>query len=96
MFVLCGTFLLGFVPMWLKSSRLTAELSRARRQARADQIQITFANATMAARRGDYEPARQGTAMFFSLVTAEMDRGLGSALPPGAADALKPLEASTN
>lgn len=90
-FVLCGAFLVGFAPMWLKSNRLNKELVRTQRQARTDQMQITFANATLDARRGDYEPARQGMAKFFSLVTVEMDRGFGSALPDGASAELKPL-----
>lgn len=89
--VLCATFLVGFVPMWLKSSRLNAELFRAERQARVQQIQITFADATLDARRGDYEPARQRMADFFTLVNAELDRGIGSALPAGASVGLKPL-----
>jgi len=89
--VLLGVFLVGFVPMWLKSSRLNGELFRAERQLRLDQIQLTLANAALDTRRGDYEPARQGLANFFSLVTAEQDRGIGSALPAGASDELKPL-----
>lgn len=89
--VLCGTFLVGFVPMWLKSSRLNAELFRAERQARVQQIQITFADATLDARRGDYEPARQRMASFFTLVNAELDRGISSALPASAVVGLQPL-----
>jgi hypothetical protein len=90
-FVLCGTFLLGFAPMWLKSNRLNKELIRAQREARLEQIQIAFADAALDARRGDYEPARQRMASFFRLVAAEMDRSFGSALPDGAAAELKPL-----
>ena len=90
-FVLCGAFLIGFVPMWLKANRLNKELFRAQRAARLEQIQITFADAALDARRGDYEPARQRMASFFSLVTAEMDRGFGSAMPAGAEEKLKPL-----
>lgn len=90
-FVLFGTFLVGFVPMWLKSDRLNNELFRALREARIEQIQITFANAALDARRGDYEPARQGMTSFFNLVTTELDRGIASALPAGAAGDLKLL-----
>jgi hypothetical protein len=89
--VLCVVFLLGFVPMWLKSSRLNGELFRTGRQARVQQIQITFADAALDARRGDYEPARQRMAGFFTLVNAELDRGIGSALPASASEGLKPL-----
>lgn len=89
--ILCGAFLVGFVPMWLKSSRLSAELFRVERQARVLQIQITFADAALDARHGDYEPARQGMANFFSLVNTETDRGIGSALPTGTTENLKPI-----
>ncbi len=90
-FVLLGVFLVGFVPMWLKSTRLNGELFRAQQQARIQTIQITFADAALDARRGDYEPARQRMANFFTLVNAEMERGIGSALPANASDGLKPL-----
>jgi len=90
-FVLLGVFLVGFGPMWLKSSRLNGQLFRAERQLRLELIQLTFANAALEARRGEYEPARQNTASFFNLVTAEQDRGLDSALPAGSSDALKSL-----
>lgn len=89
--VLAGVFLVGFVPMWLKSNRLGGELFQAQSQARVEQIQITFANAALDARRGEYEPARQAMTSFFALVTAELDRGIGSALPSGSAEGLKPL-----
>lgn len=89
--VLAGVFLVGFVPMWFKSNGLNSELFRAQRQLRVDQIQITFANATLDARRGDYESARKGAADSFSLIRAELDRGIGSALPASATEGLKPL-----
>ena len=83
--VLSGVFLLGFVPMWLQSGRLEREVFVAAREARVDQIQLTFAHAALEARRGEYETARQGTARVFSLIRAELDRGIGSALPATAA-----------
>jgi len=89
--VLLVVFLAGFVPMWLKTNRLNSEVLSAQRQARVQQIQITFANAALDARRGDYEPARQGMTSFFTLATAELDRGIGSALPSSASEGLIPL-----
>jgi hypothetical protein len=80
-FVLLGVFLLGFVPMWLKSTRLDGELFRAQREVRLQQIQIMFADAALDARRGEYESARRVMANFFTVVAAEMDRDIGSALP---------------
>lgn len=88
---LLGTFLIGFVPMRLKSSRLNDELFRAQSHARVEPMQLTFANAALDARHGDYEPARRGMTSCFNLVTAELDRGIGSGLPPSASEGLKPL-----
>lgn len=90
-FVLTSVFLLGFVPMWLRSSGLKAELFRAQRETRVAQIQVAFANAALEARRGQYESARKGTAGAFTLIRSELDRGVGSALPTSAAVGLKPL-----
>jgi hypothetical protein len=90
-FVLLGVFLVGFVPMWFKATRLNGELFRAQQQARMQTIQITFADAALDARRGDYEPARQRMANFFTLVNTEQNRGIGSALPASASEGLKPL-----
>jgi hypothetical protein len=89
--VLLAAFCAGFVPMWLRSSRLTGELHRTQQELRRTQLQITLACAALDARRGDYEAARQGAANFFSLVTAELDRGIGSALPLNARTGLQPL-----
>jgi hypothetical protein len=84
-------FLAGFVPMWVKSSRLERNLHTAQVELRLKALQITLANASLDARRGDYEPARQGMTSFFNLLTAELDRGSASALPAGAPGKLQPL-----
>ena len=54
--VLLIVFLIGFVPMRLKSGRLTRELVRTQTALRLETIRLTFANAELDARRGDYEP----------------------------------------
>ena len=89
--VLLAVFLIGLVPMWLKSGRLAGELHRERRELRQTAMQLTLAYAALDARRGDYEAARRGTAAFFSLVTEELDRGFDSALPANARPELQPL-----
>jgi hypothetical protein len=89
--VLFVAFLAGLGPMWLKSGRLARELNRAQAALRLETIQLTLATAALDARRGDYEPARKGMTSFFNLVTAELDRGIGSALPSGAPGELQPL-----
>lgn len=89
--VLLTAFAVGFVPMWLKSSRLNAELFRVSRAERVQQIQLSLADAALDARRGEYEPARQRLTNFFTLVTTELNRGISSALPVNAAEDVKPL-----
>lgn len=89
--VLLTAFLAGLVPMWFKSSRLEGDLCRTQRQLRLEQIDLKFARAALDARHGDYEAARKGMAGFFGIVTAELDRGLGSALPADAFYDLQPL-----
>jgi hypothetical protein len=84
-------FLVGFVPMWLKSGRLSRELSSTQSQLQLEQIQMTFANAALDARRGEYEAARKGMANLFNFLTAEIERGTASVLPPAARDSLQPL-----
>ncbi len=89
--VIVGAFLIGFVPMWFKTHRLNSEVLRAQGEARVQHIQMTFADAALEARRGEYEPARQRLASVFALINAELERGPASALPDGAAEGLKPL-----
>jgi hypothetical protein len=50
-----------------------------------------LASAAIDARRGDYEPARQGASEFFTELRAEMDRGAKSALTEAQRAALEPM-----
>jgi hypothetical protein len=68
-------FLLGFVPMWLSNRQLSADLADRDKQLRRSGIQSTLTAATIYARRGEYETARQNTSTFFTDVRAEMDKG---------------------
>lgn len=77
--------------MWLKSSRLAGEEHRAQLEIQRIQIQLTLAYAALDARRGEYEDARRSAANFFSLVTAQLNHGFGSALPSNARSDLQPL-----
>lgn len=89
--VLLAAFGVGFVPMWLKSSRLTTELNQSQRELRRMQLQVTLAYSALEARRGEYENARKGAASFFTQLTAELERGIDSALPANAQTQLQPL-----
>jgi hypothetical protein len=73
-------FLLGFVPMWLKARGCAAELATAQRELSLARLQNTLASATIDARRGEYEPARQAASNFFTSLSAEADKATGSVL----------------
>ena len=68
-------FLLGFVPMWLSNRQLSAELANRDKELRRGRIQNTLTAATIYARRGEYETARQNTSSFFTEVRGEIDNG---------------------
>jgi hypothetical protein len=79
--------------MELESSRRNPEWFHAEREARVQPILITFADAAIDARRGDYESVREEMARFFTLIHAELDRGLGSAFTVSTSAGYKPLVA---
>ena len=89
--LLLGVFLLGFVPMWLKSRECSRNLSEAERQLSLARIQNAFASAAIDARRGDYEPARQAASNFFTSLRTETDRGDDSALSQAQREGVQPL-----
>jgi hypothetical protein len=68
-------FLLGFVPMWLSNRQLSADLANRDKDLRRSRIQNTLTAATIYARRGEYETARQNASTFFTDVRSELDKG---------------------
>lgn len=89
--LLLVVFLLGFVPMWLKSRDCSSSLSDAEHQLNLARIQNALASAVIDARRGDYEPARQAASNFFTSLRAETDRRDESALSQAQRDGVQPL-----
>lgn len=89
--VLFIVFLIGFLPMWLKARGYAAELAIARHELSATRLQNTLASATIDARRGDYEPARQAASNFFTSLRAEVDKGADSALTDSQKQSVQPL-----
>jgi hypothetical protein len=51
----------------------------------------TLASATIDARRGEYEPARQAASNFFTSLSAEADKGTGSVLTDSQKQNIQPL-----
>lgn len=68
-------FLIGLVPTWLSNRQLSADLVTREKELRRSRIQNTLTAATIYARRGEYETARQHTSAFFTDVRSEMDKG---------------------
>ena len=84
-------FLLGFVPMWLKSSECSSRLAEAERQSSQARMENSLASAAIHAQRGDYETARQAASDFFTSLRTEFTSGVDSALSPAEIASLQPL-----
>jgi acyl-CoA synthetase (AMP-forming)/AMP-acid ligase II len=78
--LLIAVFLLGFVPMWLKSRECSRNLSEAEHQLNLARIQNSLASAVIDARRGDYESARQAASDFFTSLRTVTEKVDDSAL----------------
>ena len=89
--VLLIVFLLGLIPMWLKSRTVTSSLAEAEHQLVLCRIQNDLASAVIDARRGDYEPARQALSRFFNSLRADMDKGNNSNYTEAQRNSLQPL-----
>lgn len=66
-------FLLGFLPMWLSARTHENERDAAIKTLRPSVLQNTLATATINARRGEYERARQQTSDFYTDLRAELE-----------------------
>lgn len=75
-----GFFLLGAVPMWLRARQNATERETAQHELRLNQLGNRLMAATIDARRGDYEPARQTASDFFTSLRSQIDRGAASDL----------------
>jgi hypothetical protein len=80
--VLIVVFFLGFVPMWLKGRTTATSLAETEQQLALVRMQNTLGSAVIDARRGNYEPARQGVSQFFTSLRAEIDKGDNSTFTP--------------
>jgi hypothetical protein len=91
-------FLLGFVPMWLKSmdtSRSLVEresqVSLAQNQIKLLGLQTTLDSAVIEAQRANYEVARVAASKFFTSLRTETDLGAQSALSAAQIQAVQPI-----
>ena len=84
-------FLLGLVPMWLKSRECSRSFAEAERQLTLARMENSLAAAAIGARRGDYELARQAASDFFTSLRTETSNGVESALSEAEIAGLQPL-----
>jgi hypothetical protein len=84
-------FLLGFLPMWVKSRANASQRDAAQRELRLSQMHGTLASAVIDARRGEYEPARQTASDFFTTLRTQIDAGQDSVLTTPQREGAAPL-----
>lgn len=89
--LLIVAFLVGFVPMWLKTRECSSSLTAAERQLSLARMENSLGSAAMDAARGDYETARQAASDFFTFLRIEFNRGADSALSQAEIESLQPL-----
>lgn len=89
--VLIVVFLLGLVPMLLIAYSRTVERDDARHELRLCSIQAALATATIEARLGNYEPARQAASNFFTELRAELEKGSESPFDQAERESLKSI-----
>ena len=89
--VLLAVFLLGLVPMWLQARASAGRLAEVERRLALVEMQNDLASASIDARRGDYEPARQSASHFFTSLRAEVDRGDTSVFTQAQRAGVQPL-----
>jgi hypothetical protein len=68
-------FLLGFVPMWISNRQMSAYLATRGKELHRSRVLNSLTAATIYARRGEYETARQNASSFYTDVRSEMDKG---------------------
>ena len=78
--LLLVAFLLGFVPMWIKSRECSSRLAEAERQTSLARMENSLASAAIHAQRGDYETARQAASDFFTALRTVTANGVDSGL----------------
>ena len=89
--VAAGFFLLGFVPMWFKTTRAIEQRDAAQHGVRLAQLHNTLAAAVIEVQRGQYEPARQLTSDFYTNLRRQIDSDSGSLFNPAQREGLTSL-----
>lgn len=89
--ILVVVFLIGFVPMWLKTRDCSASLAKTQQELKLANMEITIGSSVIDARRGEYEAARQTASAFFTTLLAEIERGRDSVLTGEQREGFRPM-----
>ncbi len=89
--VLLVVFMLGFVPIWLKSREVSRRLAQYEQQLTLAQMQNILGSTAIDARQGNYESAHQSAGDFFTAIQAEIDKGADSAFSPAQSEEIRLL-----
>ena len=81
-------YLLGYVPIWLKSREYSRDLLQAERQLSLASMQNSLVSAIIHAQSDDYESAQQAASAFFTSLRATTDIDDDLALSPAQREAL--------
>jgi hypothetical protein len=84
-------FLLGFVPMWFRTTGAIEQRDAAQRGVRLAQLKNTLSAAVIDVQRGHYEPARQLTSDFYTNLRREVDTDGASLFTTGQREGLRSL-----
>jgi hypothetical protein len=86
-----AAFLIGFVPMWVKSRECSSQLLDIKRQLSLTRLNSALTSAAIDARRGDYETARQAASDFFTSLRMETDSETTLVFSAAQKERLQPL-----
>jgi hypothetical protein len=89
--VLLAGFLLGIIPIGLKTLEYSNSLAATKHQFALIAIPNSLASAVIDARRSDYEPARQAVSDFFTALRSQTDNTNDSAFSQAQREAVMPL-----
>ncbi|MBN2004585.1 MAG: hypothetical protein JXA21_14615 [Anaerolineae bacterium] len=86
-----AAFLIGFIPMWMKSREYSRQLLDVEQQLSLTRLNNTLTSAAIDARRGDYETARQAASDFFTSLRTETDKETTLVFSVAQKERLQPL-----
>lgn len=85
------SFLIGFVPMWVRARQRTSERDQALHKLQTSELKDQLSAAALDSRRGQYETARKELSGFFTSLNTTMDRKNDTDISPEQLKSLQPV-----